>query len=119
MKFKQALEKLNKIAEHMGSRLDTADLMIMVHSPGSIGGTPAVPVLDINAGFDWDANKVLVTTEKALSLLTLEEREAITESVSKGQSWHAYQAHKKLTDKITALELELAQYRGNNDIKTT
>lgn len=117
MKFKKALEKLNRIAEHMGSRLDTADLMIMIHSPGSIGGTPSIPVLDINAGFDWDANKVLITTDKALSLLTIEERDAISVSISKGQSWHAYQAHKKLTDKITALENELSQYRENSASK--
>lgn len=112
MKFKTALEKLNAIASQLGSRLDTADLVIMVNKPGAVGGTPSVQVLDINAGFDWDANKILIATKEDLSVLTTEEREAILESVRQGSSWHAYQAQKKLIDKIAALELELAQLKN-------
>lgn len=112
MNFKLALERLNKLAESYGTRLDNADLVIVVQNPGTVGGTPAVSVLDIHTGIDWDANKVMLTTEQDLTLLSKVESLAILESVRLGSSWHAYQTQKQLKDRITSLEQELAQLKS-------
>ncbi len=109
MKLKQMIDTLSRITERMGSRLDNVDVVIEVHNPGSVGGTPAVALAGLNLGIDWDNNKLILHTEKALTTLTEAEREAIVESVSKGQSWHAYQSHKKQSETITNMKASLSQ----------
>lgn len=73
------------------------ELRIVVHAPGSLGGTPSVGLSGrgIQVGFDWDNGKLLLTPEVPLTRLTPEDVAAIHESVKKGQSWHAYEAHKR------------------------
>jgi hypothetical protein len=74
------------------------DITIVVHSPGSIGSTPSVAVRSIRAGFDWDSGEMLIFPVQPLTTLTTEQVADITESVRKGQSWHAYQAYRKHKD---------------------
>jgi hypothetical protein len=82
-------------------------LVVEVYSPGSVGGTPCVPVKALEAGFDWDSGKIILSTDQPLTTLSSEQAAAILESVRKGQSWHAYQREKKhQTEK-----LELKQQR--------
>lgn len=80
-----------------------------IQSEGGLGGTPAVPVTGIHAGFDWDSGKVLISTERALTGLSAEDVEAIRTSVRQGSSWHAYQANKQLRERIAELERELSE----------
>ncbi|EOC2533624.1 hypothetical protein ACI198_004820 [Escherichia coli] len=80
---------------------------MVVHSPGSIGSTPSVEVQSIHAGFDWDSGKVLIFPSQPLTTLTPEQITDITDSVRKGQSWHAYQEYKKHQEQLEKLSIEL------------
>ncbi|EJN6897304.1 hypothetical protein V9S29_004804, partial [Escherichia coli] len=83
------------------------DVTIVVHSPGSIGSTPSVEVQSIHAGFDWDSGTVLIFPAQPLTTLTPEQITDITDSVRKGQSWHAYQEYKKHKEQLEKLSIEL------------
>lgn len=111
MKLLDAIESLECIYRNTGSRRDTVELVVMVHQPGTVGGTPCVAVDRIYAGFDWDANCILLSTSKPLSALSPEDLAAINKSAKDGQSWHAYQQQKKLLERIRSLECELAGIR--------
>jgi hypothetical protein len=84
-------------------------LAIVVQSQGSIGGTPCVEVDSMQAGFDWDAGKLMIYPAQPLSQLSPEEVAAISESVSKGQSWHAYQAYKAQQEKLKSVQVQRDQ----------
>ena len=87
---------------------DQTTLQVEVFQPGAIGGTPRVQIIGMQAGFDWDHGAILLRPEKHLTILSTEEVRAITDSARKGQSWHAYQAQKRLHERIRSLEAELA-----------
>ncbi|AXH72341.1 MAG: pmgU domain protein [Caudoviricetes sp.] len=72
------------------------EVRVVVHAPGSLGGTPSVGLSErgIQVGFDWDNGKLLLNPEVPLTRLTPEDVAAIHESVKEGQSWHAYEAHR-------------------------
>ncbi|MCV9036972.1 hypothetical protein ODZ08_28250, partial [Escherichia coli] len=72
-----------------------------------IGSTPSVEVQSIHAGFDWDSGKVLIFPSQPLTTLTPEQITDITDSVRKGQSWHAYQEYKKHKEQLEKLSIEL------------
>lgn len=86
-------------------------LVVVLHRPGSMGGTPCIEVEGIHDGFDWDAGKVMIHTAQPLTLLSPEDVTAIHESVKKGQSWHAFEAHRKIDDKRLAAERERDSYK--------
>ncbi len=107
MKFSKFSELVNRILSNNYSHRRDMDVTIVVHSPGSIGSTPSVEVQSIHAGFDWDSGKVLIFPAQPLTTLTPEQIADITESVRKGQSWHAYQEYKKHKEQLEKLSLEL------------
>lgn len=84
-------------------------LAVVVQSQGSIGGTPCVEVGSMQAGFDWDAGKLMIYPSQPLIQLSPEDVAAIRESVSKGQSWHAYQAYKVQQEKLKAAQAQRDQ----------
>ncbi|EFN6556122.1 hypothetical protein K6R37_003451 [Escherichia coli] len=104
MKFSKFSELVNRILSNNHSHRRDMDVTIVVHSPGSIGSTPSVEVQSIHAGFDWDSGKVLIFPAQPLTTLTPEQ---ITDSVRKGQSWHAYQEYKKHKEQLEKLSIEL------------
>ena len=108
MKLSEALPLLERI----GARGADPDLVVTVQSEGGLGGTPTVAITGIHAGIDWDSGKVLISTERALTGLSAEDVEAIRASVRSGGSWHAYQAHKRLRERIAELERQLAEARA-------
>ncbi|EKH1331081.1 hypothetical protein O6P74_003276 [Escherichia coli] len=114
-KFSELVNRilLNRILSNNHSHRRDMDVTIVVHSPGSIGSTPSVEVQSIHAGFDWDSGKVLIFPSQPLTTLTPEQITDITDSVRKGQSWHAYQEYKKHKEQLEKLsmELEAAQQR--------
>ncbi|STJ52092.1 Uncharacterised protein [Escherichia coli] len=89
MKISKFSELVNRILSNNHSHRRDMDVTIVVHSPGSIGSTPSVEVQSIHAGFDWDSGKVLIFPSQPLTTLTPEQITDITDSVRKGQSWHA------------------------------
>ncbi|EAU6798981.1 hypothetical protein EH000_22645 [Salmonella enterica] len=107
MKFSKFSELVNRILSNNHSHLRDMDVTIVVHSPGSIGSTPSVEVQSIHAGFDWDSGKVLIFPSQPLTTLTPEQITDITDSVRKGQSWHAYQEYKKHQEQLEKLSIEL------------
>lgn len=100
MKFSKFSELVNRILSNNHSHRRDMDVTIVVHSPGSIGSTPSVEVQSIHAGFDWDSGKVLIFPSQPLTTLTPEQITDITDSVRKGQSWHAYQEYKKHQEQL-------------------
>lgn len=76
---------------------------VKVHNPGAIGSTLAVLVTGATLGFDWDAGRVLLSTEKPLTTLTPDEVAAMTKSARLGQSWHAYTRQKSLAEEAAGL----------------
>ncbi|WP_236475050.1 hypothetical protein [Escherichia coli] len=108
-KFSELVNRilLNRILSNNHSDRRDMDVTIVVHSPGSIGSTPSVEVQSIHAGFDWDSGKVLIFPAQPLTTLTPEQITDITDSVRKGQSWHAYQEYKKHKEQLEKLSIEL------------
>ncbi|EEW9410762.1 hypothetical protein D4018_18535 [Escherichia coli] len=107
MKFSKFSELVNRILSNNHTHRRDMDVTIVVHSPGSIGSTPSVEVQSIHAGFDWDSGKVLIFPSQPLTTLTPEQITDITDSVRKGQSWHAYQEYKKHKEQLEKLSMEL------------
>ncbi|WP_341824408.1 ead/Ea22-like family protein [Escherichia coli] len=107
MKFSKFSELVNRILSNNHSHRRDMDVTIVVHSPGSIGSTPSVELQSIHAGFDWDSGKVLIFPAQPLTTLTPEQITDITDSVRKGQSWHAYQEYKKHKEQLEKLSIEL------------
>ncbi|EKP5132307.1 TPA: hypothetical protein ACWHSQ_004130 [Salmonella enterica] len=107
MKLSKFSELVNRILSNNHSHRRDMDVTIVVHSPGSIGSTPSVEVQSIHAGFDWDSGKVLIFPSQPLTTLTPEQITDITDSVRKGQSWHAYQEYKKHQEQLEKLSIEL------------
>ncbi|HBN0733570.1 TPA: hypothetical protein L1N70_003459 [Escherichia coli] len=107
MKFSKFSEWVNRILSNNHSHRRDMDVTIVVYSPGSIGSTPSVEVQSIHAGFDWDSGKVLIFPAQPLTTLTPEQITDITDSVRKGQSWHAYQEYKKHKEQLEKLSIEL------------
>ncbi|OSM04489.1 hypothetical protein EBCG_04374 [Escherichia marmotae] len=111
MKFSKFSELVNRILSNNHSHRRDMDVTIVIHSPGSIGSTPSVEVQSIHAGFDWDSGKVLIFPSQPLTTLTPEQITDITDSVRKGQSWHAYQEYKKHKEQFEKLSIELEAAR--------
>ncbi|WP_171865314.1 hypothetical protein [Escherichia coli] len=107
MKFSKFSELVNRLLSNNHSDRRDMDVTIVVHSPGSIGSTPSIEVQSIHAGFDWDSGKVLIFPAQPLTTLTPEQITDITDSVRKGQSWHAYQEYKKHKEQLEKLSIEL------------
>ncbi|HDX4168001.1 TPA: hypothetical protein ROG20_004139 [Escherichia coli] len=107
MKFSKFSELVNRILSNNHSHRRDMDVTIVVHSPGRIGSTPSVEVQSIQAGFDWDAGQVMIFPSQPLTTLTPEQVADITDSVRKGQSWHAYQEYKKHQEQLEKLSIEL------------
>lgn len=107
MKFSKFSELVNRILSNNHSHHRDMDVTIVVHSPGRIGSTPSVEVQSIQAGFDWDAGQVMIFPAQPLTTLTPEQVADITDSVRKGESWHAYQEYKKHKEQLEKLSIEL------------
>ncbi len=113
MKFSKFSELVNRILSNNHRHRRDMDVTIVVHSPGSIGSTPSVEVQSIHAGFDWDSGKVLIFPTQPLTTLTPEQITDITDSVRKGQSWHAYQEYKKHKEQLEKLSIELESAKNH------
>lgn len=113
MDLKTVLSNLDRIVVDHGNRdVGNFKVGVVVHRPGSIGSTPCVDIHDIevkriDAGFDWDSRKVLITLAQPISLLTNEERDAITKDHSRSTSREGYDQFKQFRARIAALEKAL------------
>lgn len=94
------------------SRAQGMKFKVVVHDPGSLGPTPSVEIVSMQAGFDWDNGTMLLKPAQPLTKLTAEQVEAVMDSARKGHSWHAYQAQKRLRDRARDLEAERDFFRA-------
>lgn len=115
MKFSKFSELVARLWSNPLTQRRDPEITILVHSPGRIGPSPSVEVEAIYAGFDWDAGQVLIYPAQPLTTLTPEQVAEISESVSKGQSWHAYEAYKKHKAQLENAALEHAKVAGQRD----
>lgn len=105
-----AIEHLQRIEAMPGGH--PWRLVIRKHNPGAMAGHQTTEVQAISAGFDWEAGRVVIEPAKPLTELTPEQVEDISKSVRTGGSWHAYQRHKKLDERIDALKAENQRMRA-------
>ena len=96
MLVQQLQEIVARMLTASGGRMKDAKLAVVIQHPGGIGGTPSVPIKSIAAGFDWDAGKLLIYPESPLSMLSAEQLQELHSSAIKGESWHAFERHKKI-----------------------
>lgn len=117
MKVLEAIDALQKIVKHAGSHAADLEFVIPVYSPGTVGGEPHVGVQVIYKGIDWDAGRVFVGADYQLTKLSQEEVKAVMASVRSGQSWHAFQQHKKFTDEIKQLKARIAELESGKSVE--
>lgn len=103
MKLNQLKAYLDRLEGSVCRNPEEVEVVIAIHQPGTLGGTPGVQLTSATLGSDWDKNRLILRGEVPLSSLTKEQFEAILTSVRAGQSWHAYQAQQKLREAIFAL----------------
>lgn len=115
MKFSKFSELVDRIRNSNEMQRREHIVAIEVHRPGWIGGTPAVAVSAVFKGFDWDNGRVIICPQVPLTELTLEQVIDITESVRKGQSWHANREYKKYKAQLENAALEHAKVAGQRD----
>lgn len=115
MRFSKFTELVTRIWSSSTTQRRDSEVTISIHSPGSIGASPSVAVEAIHPGFDWDAGQVMIYPAQPLTTLTPEQVNDITESVRKGQSWHAYEAYKKHKAQLENAALEHAKVAGQRD----
>ena len=105
----QAIQILTRAKNY---RAEPMTLRVVVHNPGTIGTTPNVAIIGMQAGIDWDNGLVLLKPARQLTALTQEQVDAIMVSARKGQSWHAYEAQKRLRERVRELEAERDGFRA-------
>ena len=91
-------------------------LAIRITNPGGLTAHQSVDVSGLQQGFDWEAGQIVMVPAEPLTLLTADDVLAITKSVRAGSSWHAYERERKLRDRITALEAEVAALRERSSV---
>lgn len=101
--------QLTEILFAGGQKMLDCKVRLLIHSPGAIGPSPSVAVINAQYGFDWDTGTFHLATQEKLTTLSPEDVAAIRSSVSKGQSWHAYQSQKALRERIAELQSQNAQ----------
>lgn len=112
MEFQKFLTQLDRIVVDYGRGVLKNRVAIVVHRPGSIGGSPVVDVKDVeiievkdaSKGIDWNTKLIMLTLEKPVSTLSVEQRDAITENIRRGQSMEAYEQYKSLHARIDQLK---------------
>jgi hypothetical protein len=112
--IQDAIQILTRTSQQQSGR--DWKIFVKVFQPGSVGGTPCVEVAGMQAGIDWDAGRIIVTTNKELTTLSPEDVAAIHKSAKSGQSWHAFQQYKKQADRIKVLEAELAALKLTKEV---
>ena len=114
MTAKQLLDRLNDLNSRNNrlSRLEEFTVGIKTVKLNSVGGTYLTDIKSINYGFDWDNNKLILTPEKELREVDLDEVASMRDELSK-IGWTAYEfnslkkENKKLLRKIEELQEKL------------
>lgn len=87
---------------------DSVKIGIQVERVGAIGGTPISPVLRIFKGFDWDNNKLIITSEKLLREVDADEMSKLRKE-AEDLGWSLYE-NRNLKREIKKLREQLKQF---------
>lgn len=80
---------------HLPHNAENARITIRIQNPGGLTAHQTVDAVRAGFGIDWEARQLVVMPRQMLTTLTPEQLEELAASARAGQSWHAYQAHKK------------------------
>jgi hypothetical protein len=69
---------------------DTIQVGIQVVAPGSVGGTPLSGLKSVVKGFDWDNNKLILSPDDPLHMISVDEIASIEKSL-KDAGWSLYE----------------------------
>lgn len=114
MTAKDFISKLNDISSrnNRADRLDEIRVGIQTTKLNVAGGTYISDIKNVNFGFDWDNNKLIITPEKTLREIDLDEIASMRDELSK-IGWTVYKfnnlkrENKKLSTRIQELEEKL------------
>lgn len=81
-------------------------ITIRIQNVGGLSAHQTVDAERADFGFDWEGHQLVITPAVPLTTLTAEQLADIATSVRGGQSWHAYQVHKRYHEKEKALTAE-------------
>jgi hypothetical protein len=109
--------RLEEIFSQNDKRALKNRVAIVVHRPGSVGGTPTVNITDVEVieivdahkGIDWNSNVIMLSLASEVSTLSVEQRDAITENMRRGQTVEAFEQYKSLHAKIDLLKRLLGE----------
>lgn len=113
MMLDELIQKLTAIRDRQSR---TWEVLVVTQDQGGVGATPAQRIESVEAGFDWDAGRVLLRPAQPVVALTPEQIADIRTSVRRGGSWHAYQAHKRQAEEIQALRGKVTRLRSFADL---
>lgn len=80
---------------HLPHNAENARITIRIQNPGGLTAHQTVDAVRAGFGIDWEARQLVIMPRQMLTTLTPEQLEELAASARAGQSWHAYQAHKK------------------------
>lgn len=75
------------------------EVVIPIADYGGRRHTPAVPLVPADCGIDWDKGRILLRPRQLLSRLSRENVQA-PNGLRRARSWHTYQPHKAMTEKV-------------------
>ena len=87
------LSELKKIVDEyvkMHQDYDDPEIRIVISSHNSVGGTPTVGVKNMYCGFDWDAGKMMIFTDKPVMRTDQKSIEELRKEAEK-LGWDMYE----------------------------
>ena len=107
--FKEAIDQIIRRVR-IGDE-ETIRVGVQVTKAGSVGGTPIVTVKSVIKGFDWDNNKVIITTEEPVRLTDAGEIDKLKkEAADIGWSVYEFQNQKR---EIARLRKRIKELEGH------
>lgn len=111
----EALTLGGLIAMRMPRDAEECRLTIRMENPGGLTAHQTVDVVSAQFGFDWEARQLVLTPSRPMSALSAQDLDDLRKSARAGQSWHAYQQHKRHSDEKDALRARLAAAESERD----
>ena len=112
MNLKELKEQVDWLYEsqlrHNYPAPEGVNVVIVVKTAGTVGGTPCVNIKNMHAGFDWDNGKLMIFPEKDLRSIEADELERLRKASDK-EGWAQYEnvtlkrENKKLKEEVTNL----------------
>jgi len=113
MNLKELKEQVDFLYENQLRRNyptpEGVNVVVVVKTAGTVGGTPCVNIKNMQFGFDWDKGKLMIFPEKDLRTIEADELERLRKASDK-EGWAQYEnvnlkrQVKKLTEEVLNLK---------------